>query len=149
MLLLPPLLYGLLAQTAHDSSSVPVFRFGEGGWPCTRIPSVVLTNTTLLAFAECRPRTGDGCLPVAPIQPTRGTCVCMKRSTNSGASWDAAPKCVGPEGVPDEQVSGTAGALSSGGSNQPLAAVERKTGKAILHFNAGANHTVHQITSTE
>ena len=46
-----------------------VFSFGEGGWPCTRIPSVVLAGGgVLVAFAECRARVGDGCQPKAVIK---------------------------------------------------------------------------------
>ena len=113
------------------SASTPVFTFNEGHWPCTRIPSIILAGSdTLLAFAECRDRIGDGCVPQHPIKPTQPKCVCMKRSTTNGSSWDAAPRCVAPPG-----------------SNQPLAVFHRSTSTTVLHFNL--NGTVHQITSQD
>ena len=49
---------------SNDPVSVDVFTPGEGGCPCIRIPSIVETpNHTLVAFAECRTWTGDGCEP--------------------------------------------------------------------------------------
>ena len=45
--------------------SVNVFRHGEGGFPCIRIPAITRCgpNGTLHAFAECRTMIGDGCIP--------------------------------------------------------------------------------------
>ena len=40
-----------------------VFVHGEGGWPCIRIPAITRCGGTLHAFAECRTRIGDGCVP--------------------------------------------------------------------------------------
>ena len=46
--------------------SVNVFEHGEGGFPCIRIPAITRCGSwgTLHAFAECRMRVLDGCLPV-------------------------------------------------------------------------------------
>ena len=45
--------------------SVNVFRHGEGGFPCIRIPTITRCGPkgTLHAFAECRTMRGDGCIP--------------------------------------------------------------------------------------
>lgn len=44
--------------------TTPVFIHGEGGYPCIRIPAIVQVKSgKLLAFAECRTFTGDGCNP--------------------------------------------------------------------------------------
>lgn len=116
--------------------SATVFTFNEGGWPCTRIPSIVLAgNATLLAFAECRVHTGDGCVPEHPIAATQPKCVCMKRSLDGGMSWDAAPRCVAPAG-----------------SDQPQAVYHSATNTVVLHFNLGrwgVNDTVYQVTSKD
>ena len=125
-----------LASGGEPGAAATVFTFNEGGWPCTRIPSVVLAgNDTLLAFAECRDRTGDGCVPEHPIAAAQPKCVCMKRSLDGGTSWDAAPRCVAPAG-----------------SDQPLAVFHSATNTVVLHFNLGrfnVNSTVHQVTSTD
>lgn len=42
-----------------------VFEAGIGGFPCVRVPSLLaIPGGPLLAFAECRLFTGDGCEPV-------------------------------------------------------------------------------------
>jgi len=77
-----------------------VFVPGELGYPCIRIPSVILggDNRTLLAFAECRNFTGDGCLPVgaiaspmasrlAPVSRNANRDLCQKRSLDGGVTW--------------------------------------------------------------
>eukprot|EP01052_Picozoa_sp_SAG31_P024716 SAG31_NODE_2121_length_6404_cov_17.936875_5_plen_194_part_00 len=116
---------------ASHAVGTTVFTYNQGGWPCTRIPSIILAGSdALLAFAECRDRTGDGCVPAEPIRATRPKCVCMKRSATNGSTWDAAPRCVAPPG-----------------SNQPLAVHHRASGTTVLHFNLNA--TVHQITSSD
>ena len=48
-------------------TNVTVFRHGEGGYPCIRIPSITRCGPrgTLHAFAECRTFTGDGCVPTS------------------------------------------------------------------------------------
>lgn len=48
------------------ADSAVVFHYGEGGYPCIRIPSITRCGGLLHAFAECRTRTGDGCVPSVP-----------------------------------------------------------------------------------
>ena len=56
-------------------------------YPCIRIPSLLRAGRgVLLAFAECRMATGDGCLP-ANVSMSGPTDVCSRRSLDSGASW--------------------------------------------------------------
>jgi hypothetical protein len=64
---------------AQDTNVSQVFRRGEGGYYIFRIPSLIAcTNGTLLAFAEGRPNFNDfGNIDIV-----------MKRSTNSGVSWE-------------------------------------------------------------
>ena len=52
--------------------SVNVFEHGEGGFPCIRIPAITRCGPrgTLHAFAECRMRVLDGCLPVEKYSNT-------------------------------------------------------------------------------
>lgn len=48
--------------------TTPVFIHGEGGYPCIRIPAIIKTGSgKLLAFAECRTYTGDGCEPNSSV----------------------------------------------------------------------------------
>lgn len=89
---------------SESIESVTVFLPGELGYPCIRIPSLLLVKNVLLAFAECRNWTGDGCAPVHTItdlnmlvedvgeqglKPQRSTNrdLCMKRSDDGGATW--------------------------------------------------------------
>lgn len=74
------------------TSDVTVFRAGEGGFPCVRVPSLVyLPGTeTLLAFAECRNFTGDGCYKDPQHNHSgdeRLRVPCMKQSADGGKSW--------------------------------------------------------------
>jgi sialidase-1 len=70
-----------------------VFTHGEGGWPCIRIPSITLCGGTLHAFAECRNRTGDGCIPTTKSHTTADKLasvtagICYKSSSDDGATW--------------------------------------------------------------
>ncbi len=71
--------------------SVTVFEHGEGGFPCIRIPAITRCGSsgTLHAFAECRMRTGDGCVPTKSeaaeetkeaglsMKPLRHKCCCI------------------------------------------------------------------------
>lgn len=89
---------------------VNVFVSGEGGYPCHRIPSVVLVGDgELLAFSEARLWSGDGCYPhrsdpmlgadgkmligadgrglVDDGESNRRTDIGMKRSIDGGVTW--------------------------------------------------------------
>lgn len=87
------LLMALLGTVASDVSSVDVFVHGEHPLcRCLRIPSLVATNTTLVAFSECRTWGGDGCDPLeqAPLGLAAdgiNTRIVMKTSTTGGALW--------------------------------------------------------------
>lgn len=73
--------------------TVEVFTPGELGYPCIRIPSILLSGDglTLNAFAECRNFTGDGCEPhaVGGTSELRNANrdICQKQSTDNGTSW--------------------------------------------------------------
>jgi hypothetical protein len=72
-----------------QSNATEVFVPGEGGYPCIRIPSIILSGHYLNAFAECRRETGDGCEPLHPVKPSAGAVrdICQKQSTNGGSTW--------------------------------------------------------------
>eukprot|EP01046_Picozoa_sp_COSAG06_P003570 COSAG06_NODE_140_length_22325_cov_187.593404_19_plen_782_part_01 len=93
-------LLALLGHAARsDVSSVDVFVHGEHPLcACIRIPSLVATNTTLVAFAECRAWSGDGCDPLHAMGAAAAgaaglaadgvaTRIVMKTSTSGGARW--------------------------------------------------------------
>jgi hypothetical protein len=84
------------AAVNHTVSQI--WQHGEGGCTCIGVPALIHTrNATVLAFAECRMWTGDGCLPAktaaAPALPGpcngNHTCITMKRSEDGGRSWSA------------------------------------------------------------
>jgi hypothetical protein len=60
-------------------------------YQCIRIPSIVFdkNHSTLLAFAECRHRVGDGCQPEGVKTKPGGTNLCSRVSTDGGVSWGA------------------------------------------------------------
>eukprot|EP00731_Ephydatia_muelleri_P022239 Em0014g830a len=66
-----------------------VFQHGEGGYPCIRIPSIARCGSTLHAFAECRTRIGDGCIPTGKegLASVLYPSLCYKNSTDDGATW--------------------------------------------------------------
>ena len=64
------LLLSLLSLASCAVNYTTVFVHGEGGWPCIRIPAITQCGGMLHAFAECRTKTGDGCIPTAPEKPT-------------------------------------------------------------------------------
>ena len=73
----------------HLNDSVPPpCRWRErAGYPCIRIPSILLAgdNRTLNAFAECRRVTGDGCSPLHfHSMPGGSRDICQKQSTDGG-----------------------------------------------------------------
>eukprot|EP01064_Diplonema_japonicum_P035167 TRINITY_DN7539_c0_g1_i1.p1 TRINITY_DN7539_c0_g1~~TRINITY_DN7539_c0_g1_i1.p1 ORF type:complete len:455 (+),score=81.24 TRINITY_DN7539_c0_g1_i1:49-1365(+) len=85
----------LKACQATNTTFVEVFTPYEGGYPCIRIPAIVsipTMNNRLLAFAECRNWTGDGCEPTTPNThpPTvknNNRDLCTKHSDDNGATW--------------------------------------------------------------
>lgn len=78
-------------------AATPVFEAGIGGFPCVRVPSLLaVPHGPLLAFAECRHFTGDGCEPQtaagAGVQGSadlRDRVVCMRASSDGGVTWGA------------------------------------------------------------
>ena len=97
-------------------ASVVVFQHGEGGYPCIRIPAIVRCGGLLHAFAECRTRTGDGCVPTLPLAPETVAGICYKNSSDDGASWSTLTLVVS-------------------GATQPTVVCEQQTMTLILQFN--------------
>eukprot|EP00054_Salpingoeca_dolichothecata_P015800 m.91606 g.91606 ORF g.91606 m.91606 type:complete len:447 (-) comp21663_c0_seq5:367-1707(-) len=85
-------LVNILAECTSNTTFVNVFTPGEGGYPCIRIPAILLAgdNKTLLAYAECRNWTGDGCEPskfnIAPTDNSNKD-LCQKISVDGGKTW--------------------------------------------------------------
>eukprot|EP00051_Salpingoeca_urceolata_P005891 m.78442 g.78442 ORF g.78442 m.78442 type:complete len:467 (-) comp14586_c0_seq2:288-1688(-) len=84
------------AECVSNITLVDVFTPGELGYPCIRIPSIILIEDTLLAFAECRNFTGDGCYPhgalgakgsTREVEGNANRDLCMKTSTDAGNTW--------------------------------------------------------------
>ena len=94
-------------------------------YPCIRIPSLVNAKGVLLAFAECRHRTGDGCnhLNYTADGPRD---ICMRRSTDSGTTWG--PLCTLVRN-----------------SGQDTAVFDETTSTVVLNFNAESGNS--QIVS--
>ena len=98
-------------------------------YPCIRIPSLLQAGGgALLAFAECRLRTGDGCNP-PNISMSGRRDVCMRRSTDSGATW-------GPLTV----------VVSNASQNTPV--FDPATGAVVLSVLTAENHNA-QVVSTD
>ena len=80
-------------EASPETSFVEVFTPFEGGYPCIRIPAIIRMPqlNRIIAFAECRNWTGDGCIPTPPngvnvtTNPNRD--VCMKYSDDGGVQW--------------------------------------------------------------
>ena len=72
----------LLVLTACGNSEMPVrqilFKGGEEGYACFRIPAIIQTDKALLAFAEGRV---NGCSDTGDID------LVMKRSNDGGETW--------------------------------------------------------------
>eukprot|EP01059_Diplonema_ambulator_P025965 TRINITY_DN43108_c0_g1_i1.p1 TRINITY_DN43108_c0_g1~~TRINITY_DN43108_c0_g1_i1.p1 ORF type:complete len:434 (+),score=98.14 TRINITY_DN43108_c0_g1_i1:41-1303(+) len=73
------------------TSYTEVFVPNENGYPCVRIPAILRTPSgRLLAYAECRNWTGDGCEPVEHTNQTNSNRdLCGKYSDDDGATWSA------------------------------------------------------------
>ena len=103
---------------------VPVFSYNDGGFPCTRIPSLLALpgGKTLLAFVECRMFTGDGCEPTRPLNGTgafgQDRYMCMKASADGGRSWGALRKN-----------------LTAGRAANPSALYDAATGDVVVQYD--------------
>ena len=95
-------------SASHAAPDHPrVFVFGENPlYPCFRVPGLVSApNGTLLAFAEARRYTGDGCIPKAIKATGVGSALAMKRSDDFGRSWyPKGGRIVSPAGFDESAV---------------------------------------------
>ncbi len=146
------LLAALLPLSAAPSSRISVFSSGIGGFPCVRVPSLLaIPGGPLLAFAECRSFTGDGCEPQdggmanhTLSNDVKDRVVCMRSSSDRGKSW----------GLLHANV-------SQGRACYPTAVYEPRTKTVLLQFSAWpargqSSHDVNyynpspmQVTSTD
>lgn len=62
-----------------DRKEQVLFRSGTAGYGCFRIPTLIRTKTSLLAFAEAR--TSPSCADRGPMD------IVVRRSTNDGRTW--------------------------------------------------------------
>ena len=116
-------------QPPEPKSLAVVFKAGESGIPCIRIPSITMVGDgRLLAFAECRFRVGDGCEPkMTESFVTSAEYVCMKSSDDGGHSWS--------------NISFPFGKNTT--SSQPNVVFDSLTGNVILqNLMAGSNFQV-------
>eukprot|EP01052_Picozoa_sp_SAG31_P040946 SAG31_NODE_6069_length_2184_cov_3.764988_1_plen_411_part_00 len=102
--------HAAVATPVMNGLGVDVFIHGERAvnnnvtYPCIRIPSLIgVGGGNLVAFAECRFSCGDECWPkklegtcwgshgplsqIGAAGSPRGGDICMKRSSDSGATW--------------------------------------------------------------
>jgi hypothetical protein len=118
----------LLGPTLKTDDIVPpmidIFVHGDGGFPCWRVPAVVLATSTgrLFAFAEARNYSGDGCEPVGlkpnASHPNEGPrSLALRTSTNSGKNWGAI-RIVDWNGI------------------NPAVVYDERTDKVIVHYPA-------------
>lgn len=104
-----------------------IFRSGEDGYKCYRIPAIVKTNKgNLLAFAEARK---DGCGDAGNID------LVVKRSEDGGKSWSAMT-------IVWDDAGNTCG--------NPSPVVDQRTGNIILlsTWNLGTDHEAQIIDGT-
>jgi len=104
-----------------------LFKSGEEGYKCYRIPTIVITNKgTLLAFAEARK---NGCGDAGDID------LVVRRSADGGKTWS-------PMSVVWDDADNTCG--------NPAPVVDRKTGNIILlsTWNLGTDHEKQIIAGT-
>merc|ERR1712178_445379 len=105
------------------------------GCRCTvsriRIPSLIYAEAggveSMLAFAECRMRTGDGCNP-DNVTMSGTEDVCMKSSSDNGLTW-------GDLKVVHEN------------AGQPTALYKATEESVVLQINSGGH--IRQLTSTD
>jgi len=77
------------ALVGPPAAGTEVYRHGEGGFRCIRIPSTLaLPHNILLSFAAARSFTGDSCYPTRNVsQPKPYSAAVVKRSTDGGATF--------------------------------------------------------------
>ena len=95
----------LLAAWTSSYCRTVVFSSGDSAHPdtpCFRIPSAIAIPGTnvVLAFAECRSWTGDGCM-IKGRNASSGSqyfnrTICGRRSVDGGASWSPTTKVLPP-----------------------------------------------------
>ena len=109
-------------------SFVDIFVHGEAGFPCWRVPVVVLAPSTgiLFAFAEARNYSGDQCYPDTPAGRA-----CFRHSS--------APSCVGPRSLALKlsrdggRSWGPVRIVDWNGAN-PAAVYDSKSDRVIVHY---------------
>ena len=123
----------LKAGPAPPIAPIDVWRYMEEATPwgtatkpqnfsCFRCPVIVNTGTHLVAFAEARTWTGDGCVvPAASSTPYRNFSLVMKSSPNQGATWS------------ENTI------VDVGGLN-PSATYDTASGFVILHYASECEH---------
>jgi sialidase-1 len=114
-------------SSAAAGQKQEVYRSGENGYQCFRIPAIIATNKgTLLAFAEARK---NNCGDAGDID------LVVKRSADGGRTW-----------------SGMIMVWNDGGNTcgNPAPVVDRRTGKIILlsTWNLGSDHEKEIIAQT-
>lgn len=111
---------GMVAAQSIDGSDLNyIFKEGDNGYKCFRIPAIVVTNSgTLLAFAEARKK---GCSDTGDID------LVLKRSTDGGKTW-------GELELVWDDADNTCG--------NPAPVVDRNTGNILLlsTWNLGSDH---------
>jgi hypothetical protein len=80
-----------------QTATIELFRHGDDGVPCYRIPSLLTIPSrqpVVLALAECRQFVGDGCYPWTGPNATlkqagwgANRYICARRSTDAGRSF--------------------------------------------------------------
>jgi sialidase-1 len=112
---------------ANGQTEIALFKSGEEGYKCYRIPAIITTNKgTLLAFAEARK---NSCGDAGDID------LVVKRSSDGGKTWS-------PMNVIWDDAENTCG--------NPSPVVDKKTGNIILlsTWNLGSDHEKQIIAGT-
>ncbi|MEI7583118.1 sialidase family protein [Runella sp.] len=117
----------LVSEAVFGQEPNALFKSGEEGYKCYRIPTIILTNKgTLLAFAEARK---NGCGDAGDID------LVVRRSADGGKTWS-------PMSIVWDDADNTCG--------NPAPVVDRKTGNIILlsTWNLGTDHEKQIIAGT-